>query len=881
MSFFSRIANLSSRSKVEQEIDAELQSHIEMRIEDNIAAGMSPEKARRDALLRFGNPTITKERVAGMDLSLVLDAVWRETRYALRQLFRRPGFAVTAIVTLALGIGANVVVFSVLNALLLRPLHVQEPQSLYNVEHKEHDSHYQSYPDYIDYRDRNSTFSGMVAYDMAKAAVSTGDSVTRNFGYLASGNYFDVLGVQPALGRFFHASDEHGPDSAPYVVLSYDFWRGRFNGNPSVIGSTVDLNHHPFIVIGVAPEPFHGTETFYWPDFWIPMVNAAQIGYSRHYLENRSTHNPWILGRLKPGVTPQQASDNLNAISSELARQYPIEDNGLDARLVKPGLMGDSWGDPIRAFMAGIMLLAALVLLAACANLGSIFAVRAADRSRELAIRLAIGSSRWNILRGLLTEAVIVSLLGGIAGTLFASGLLQALSRWRPFADFPIHVAVLPDSKVYALALLLSLGSGILFGLLPARQIRQSDAAQVMKSGAGGAPSLRRFALRDILLGVQIAICTLLLTASLVALRGMQRSLHAPLGFQPQGVTLAATELNMAGYQEDQWLPVQKRMLTETAQIPGVTAVGIIDRTLLGNGCCGSEGVFHAGTTDFRKEAFDARNFSISPGYLNAAGTRLLSGRNFTWQDDANTPPVVLVNATFARMMFGNTPAVGQHFLLFRGTKPKEVVGVVEDGKYQSLTEDAQPAMFFPLAQEINDNDTVLAVRSTLPPVEMASALDRVLTGIDPNLPLTLRSWTDALDLALFPARAATAALGIMGLLAAMLAITGIFGMAAYSVSRRMKELGIRVALGAARVELIRSALGRPLILLLSGLAAGLAMGLLASGLLAQIVYEATPRDPLVIGGVILTMTLLGVIAIWIPARQALRIDPARLLRDE
>jgi hypothetical protein len=291
--------------------------------------------------------------------------------------------------------------------------------------------------------------------------------------------------------------------------------------------------------------------------------------------------------------------------------------------------------------------------------------------------------------------------------------------------------------------------------------------------------------------------------------------------------------------------------------------------------------VFREGTTEFRKEVIDARNFSISPGYLEASGTRLLSGRDISWHDEANSPPVVLVNAAFARMMFGDTPAVGQRFLLYRGTHPKEVVGVVEDGKYQSLTEEAQPAMFFPLTQELNSNDTVVVVRSALPPTEIAAALDRTLTRIDPNLPLTLHSWPDAIALALFPARAATAALGIMGFLAAMLAITGMFGMASYSVSKRMKEFGIRVALGAQRGEVMRSAVGRPLLLLFGGSAAGLVLGVMASRLLALIVYEATPRDPWVLGGVILAMPLFGLVATWIPACHALGVDPARLLRDE
>jgi predicted permease len=875
------VRRLFSRRRRYRDLSVSIQEHLEEKAAELMEEGVPRKEAMQAARRAFGNVGLIEERSREEWVWPQLDGIRGDIKYAFRQLAKRPGFALTAILTLTLGIGANVVVFSVLNALIVRPLNVSDPQQLYNVEHKDHGDYMQSYPDYLDYRDRNHTFSGMAAYSTISAALSTGQTTTKNFGYLASANYFDMLGVQPELGRFFHGNDEHGIDSVPYIVLSYDYWRTRFNRDPHIVGTTVDLNKQPVTVIGVAPKDFHGTEIFFWPDFWTPVTNAPLIGYSHHYVENRSTHNLFVLGKLKAGVTPQQASDDLNSICRRLAEQYPTDDYGLDARLVKPGLMGDSWGDPVRGFLAGVMALALLVLLAACANLGSIFAARAADRSRELAIRLAIGSSRWVLLRGVLAEALLVSLAGGVAGTFLASALLQGLSRWQPFAEFPYHVIVLPDTKVYVVALLLSVGSGLLFGMLPARQIGRSDAAQVMKSSARAAVLFRRFALRDVLLCVQIALCTLLVTASLVALRGMQHSLHARLGFQPQGVMLAGTDLTMAGYKEEQFLPVQKRMLEETARIPGVSAVGIIDRTILGEDCCGSEGVFRADTTDFRQEVFDAHNFSISPEYLEASGMRLLAGRNFTWHDDANSPPVALVNVTFARMMFGNTNVVGQHFLLYRGAVPKEAVGVVEDGKYQSLTEDPQPAMFFPLPQEINDDDTVLVVRSALPPSEIAARLDRTLTGIDPNLPLTLHSWPDALDLALFPARAATAALGIMGLLAAMLAITGTFGIATYNVSKRMKELGIRVALGAARVELIRSALGRPLILLLSGSAAGLVMGMLASRLLAQIVYEATPRDPLVLVGTMVTMALLGLLATWLPARQSLSIDPARLLREE
>jgi predicted permease len=415
--------------------------------------------------------------------------------------------------------------------------------------------------------------------------------------------------------------------------------------------------------------------------------------------------------------------------------------------------------------------------------------------------------------------------------------------------------------------------------MLPARQIWRTQVVQVIRGGAVGEGIFRRFTVRDALLTVQIALCTLLVTASLVAVRGMQRSRHAVLGIQPQGAILADFDLRMAGDSAETSPQVEKRMIDKAAQIPGVTAVGAISYIPLNFGA-GSTPVYASGTADLRpsKSVLSVKFFSTSPGYLSAAGTQLLAGRDFTWRDDGTSPKVVLVNETFARRMFGNSTAIGKRFLVW-GTDPYQIVGVVQNGKYDSLTENPQPAMFFPLAQSVSSH-AVLVVRSRLAPAEATAALHAVLTGIEPSLPFTIQSWSDALGLVLFPAQAATGALGIMGLLAAMLAVTGIFGMAAYSVSKRMKELGIRIALGAQPAQLMRSALGRPLVLLLSGSVAGLVLGVLASRLLAQIVYEATPRDPVVMGGVVVTMALLGLLATWIPARRALHIDPNQLLHE-
>ncbi len=813
-----------------------------------------------------------------------MHAILQDIRFSFRQLRKSPGFALTAIFTLALGVGANVVVFSVLNALILKPLHIPEGNNLYQVSRKHQGWDTQSYPDYIDYRDKNTTFRGLTAYAFASAGVviptsgSQSSTVTEHWGYIASGNYFDLLGIQPALGRLFHQSDERGPDSAPYIVISYGFWRDRFNSDPHVLNSVINLDKHPYTVIGVAPADFHGTELFMWPDFWIPMVNEEQVE-GGSFLNERDDHQIYVIGRLKAGVTPQQAGENLNNIARQLARTY-TEDDSLDAHLVKPGLLGDSLGGPMRGFLIGVMCMALLVLLAACANLASIFAARAADRSRELSIRLAIGASRWNMVRQLLTESIIIALLGGAFGMLIASFLLNALSNWQPMVQMPMHVIVNPDASVYLVAFLLSLFSGTLFGLLPARQVWNIDASHAMKVGTVVITTFRRLSLRDILLGVQIAICTLLVTASFVALRGMVRSLHANFGFNPENVTLLSTDMGLAGYSDDQSEPLQQRMLNQIAQIPGVTAVGAINHIPLGVSTSDAD-VYRPETTDYRESnaVTDAIYASITPGYLAAAQTHLLAGRDFTWHDDEKAPSVAIVNATFARTVYGNKSAIGQHFKRSEG-HVYEIVGVVEDGKYRTLVENTHPAMFFPMAQNTHSN-VYFVVRSQRLRTEVVPALQHIMRATDASLPYTIRSWKESLAFALFPARAATAALGVMGLLAAMLAVTGIFGMASYSVSKRMKELGIRVALGAQSLQLIHAALARPLILLLTGSIAGLFLGILASGLLSYVVYEAAPSDPLVLLGVALTMTLLGLIATFVPARRAQNIDPARLLREE
>ena len=807
--------------------------------------------------------------------------MFSDVRYAIRQLKKSPGFAVTAVLTLALGIGANAVVFSVLNALILRPLNVPNARRLFTVERGTFLSPNHSYPDYVDLRERNRSFESLAAYNIpGPLALDTGGNPSTMWPYETSGNYFDALGIQPYVGRFFHASDEHGANSAPYIVLSYAYWQSHFAGDRAAVGRVVEINKHPYTIIGVAPQEFRGTELFFAPALWVPMVQQPQLeGWNA--LTSRGAHSSFVIGRLKPGVTPAQATADLQSIASWLTKTYPGADDGLSFALARPGLLGDMLGRPARAFMAGLMLLAGLILLAACANLGSLFAARAADRSKEIALRMALGSRRGLILRQLLTEAILISLVGGASGLLGGIGILRWLSAWQPIPNIPINVPVNPDVWTFVVALVLALVSGLLFGMVPVRQVLKSDPWQIIRSAGSGVAEMRRFTMRDLLLVVQVAICAVLVTSSLVAVRGLARSLHSNFGFNPQNVMLVGTDLHMAGYTDDRAPQMQRRMLDAVSAIPGVSVAAYTDRVQLNLGG-GDADVFKDSATDYRptNAVADAVNYDVSPGYFEAAGTTLLAGRAITWHDDKKAPDVAVVNREFARRVFGSVDkAIGGHFK-FSGGNRAEVVGVVEDGKYKTLTENPMPAMFFPILQQTSAF-TWLVVRSNRDPQEIAGALERTLHGLDAGLPLMIETWNRQLNSALFAARVATVALGILGMLGGMLAVTGIFGMASYVVSKRLRELGIRVALGARQREVLRAALGRAFVLLAAGSVAGIVLGVLATRVLSYIVYQASPKDPVVLGGVVLSMLLLGLFAAWIPAHKALGVDPMILLREE
>ena len=875
-----KLCGLFGRERRTSELREEFCAHLAMEEQENLESGMSREEAHYAALRCFGNVTLAQEGSTEMWGWNSIETFLQDLRYAWRMLRRNPGFTAVAVLSLALGVGANALVFSVVNALLLRSLPVERPDQLVFLETKSGIT--QSFPNYRDLRDRNKAFSGLVGYRLVPMEFESASGATRIWGLLATGNYFDMLGLRPVMGRFFHQADDLHAGASPYAVLSYSAWRGRFGGDSGIVGKTVRINRLPYTVLGVAPPDFHGTELWYWPEVWVPMMMEPQIeNYpDAGWLDNRGTWDTWVLGRLKPGASKTQALANLNTIAAQLAREHPDNNEGLQFKLAEPGLAGDYFGGPAKAFTLGVLGLAALVLLAACANLAGLLTARARDRQREIAIRLSIGARRARVVRQVLTETLVLSLAGGAAGYTLAFVLSQALTRWRAPMDIPVQFDVNPDWRVFLFASVVSIVAGALFGSAPAWRAAKTDANSVLK-GAATSSVRRRLAFRDVLVVLQVALCFVLVTTCLISLRGLQQSLKMRLGFEPQGVSVVAFDLGLAGYSEEKGRAFQQRVLDAVKQLPGVRSAAYSNSVPLSIDQSTTT-VFPGDKPALRpSEGTSANYYEVSPGYFETIGTKLLAGRDFNWHDDAKAPRVAIVNRAFGRQVLHSESAAGKRFRQGPKGSLVEVAGVVEDGKYQSLTESQQPAVFWPMLQNYNGT-TTLEVRSSIPAAQMVREMRQAVAGLDPELPLYGTGSVDQmLGFAFFPTHAAAIALSAFGVLAIMLAVTGIHGLVSYAVARRVREIGIRMAVGARPSQVLRLVLGRTMALLAVGSAIGLVASLAAGQVLASVVYGASSRDPRTLLAVLATIVVLGLISSWTPTRRALGIDPIAALRCE
>jgi predicted permease len=791
---------------------------------------------------------------------------------------RTPLFTVVALATLALGIGANATIFTVVDNVLLHTLPVRDSSRILFVNWGDQDN--MSYPNYIDFRDRNRSFSDLAAYRIRTANVSLHPRDNAYaLGNEVTGNYFGALGVEPELGRFFGPSDDDQPGAHPVIVLSHRFWRNRLAGDVHVIGSTVRISGYPFTVIGVAPPSFFGTEVILNADYWVPMSMELQVEPGNDWIHSRNNQNVFALGRLKPGVAPAQAEADLDRIAAGLAREYPKDiDPRQKIELSRPGLFGNNLRRPMARIVAVFASVAGLVLLLACVNLAGMLLARAADRRREVGIRLALGASRWQLVRQLMTESLLLAVSGGVLGFALASAVCRLISSWRPAFSLPINTALHPNEVVLGFAALTVICTALLFGLAPALQTVRTSLIPSLKN-----ERLSRWSLRDILVAAQIAISVVLVICSVLVIRSARHALSLNLGLKPEGAVAVSFDLTMQGYGDDRVQAFDADLLAKASAIPGIDSVGIVNVLPLQQ--------WEENDTISRADRpipkpYERRAailYDISPGYFRAAGTRLLAGRDFDDRDRPGAPRVAIVNDACARVLFGAENPLGKRIRLAENPPGAdvEVVGVVENGKYEYLGEPPHPVIFRPLAPG-GMRYTTLVARSALPAPQATALLRKAVLDLNPELTLvSAGNIRDQLALALLPVRIVAIVLGVFGVLALVLAATGLFALIAYAVSRRTREIGIRMALGARRGQVLSSVLARTILLCAAGAATGALLALSAGKVLATVLYGVSPHDPETLLAAFLIVTGVALLACWHPALRAIRIDPALTLREE
>jgi predicted permease len=866
-------------NRMEADLKRELALHLHELTAEFERRGHSHADAIRMAKREFGGSELVKEQCRDERRWAWMAGLRQDMVFAVRQMRRSPGFAATAVLTLALGIAANVIVFGVLQAMILRSPDLPHGDRVMTLGLTKLAFPMLSYPEVRAVRDESTVFSAVAAYNVQSFGMEADGWTRPVWGFEASGQYFEVTGTKPFLGRLLGRADDDHPGASDAAVLSWPAWKSDFGADPNVVGKTVRLNKHRYTIVGVTPEGFYGTERFVQPAIFVPMANEAALE-GVNWLDQRSNKHLFSIVRMKEGLTLPQVQAELNAIAARIRQQYPKEEEGLGLKLARPGLMGDFLGGPARVFLAGVMALAGIVLLAACANLGSLFAARTADRTREIAIRMAIGSSRWRILRQVLVEATLISMLGGACACGLSWMALTSLATWHPPTDYPIKFSVLPQPSLILTTLLISLVAGVLFGVMPLRQIFKADPNDAIKSGGVQGFAGRRWALRDCLLAAQIALCCVTVMAAFVSLRGLGKALTMDLGIQTQNAVVTRFEMSQAGYSSEGADHFQRQLLERVSQVPGVKAAGYANRLPLD--FPQTAAIFAQQTTDLRPvhKAFNSYAFRVSPGYFSAAATTRIAGRDVSFADTGKSPAVAVVNREFARRLFHSEDAVGRYFKDREG-RTVQIVGMVADGKYLVLSEDPQAAVFYPISQG-GDTAVSLIVRTQGDTAGMAAAIRKLVRDRDSTIPIRVSGeWKSQLGLTFFPSQVATVALSLFGAFGLLLSITGTFGLASYTVSRRLRELSIRVALGGQAKQILSAALGRILILLGLGSLVGMVLGAAASRLLSAIVYQASAQDPMVLGAVALTMGVTGSLAVLAPVRRALHIDPAKLLREQ
>jgi predicted permease len=872
-----RIRMLFASGRLDRDFAAELESHLSLHIDDNLRAGMGPDEARRAALARLGGMSQAQEARRESRGIPALERFLRDVRYGARALRAMPAFTLVAVLTLGLGIGANAAIFSVINAALFQPLPVERPEELVTINHARGGLPIHSYPDYRDFRDRGSLLAGVAAFRISPMNLDLDGVATRVWGNLVSGNYFELLGVRPVLGRTLTPADDRVPGAHPVLVLAYECWQARFAGDPNIVGRTVRINGAAFTILGVLPAGFHGTEHLVAPELWVPIMMQAHVESGNDWLERRRTHNIMVVGRLGAGVSHAQAEASLNAIAAALAREYPASNEGMRLMLSSPGLVGTLLRGPMIGFSGALLAIAGLVLLLTCTNLTGLLLARSTDRQRDTAIRLALGAGRGDLVRRSLVESALVSLAGAGAALVFADVFAALLTGWRPPGDFPLGLRVELDYRVLAFSLGLAALATFLVGFIPAISSARTAIVSGLKEETvrwrGG------WHARDVIVAVQVALSTILLVGSLLVVRSLQQASTLDIGFNPDGAVSAKVDLGLQGYERDRALAFQRELLERVAALPGIDSAATANAIPLGTDIS-THSVYVEGRPEPRGvDIPEAIYYQVSPGFFRAMEMRLMAGRDFEPGDVRGSRPVAVVNQAFADQLLGAGPAVGKRFRSGRTGAWIEIIGVVQNGKYQSLGESPQPAAFHSAMQWYNPTTTVVA-RSGLPAGEVLALIRTVVRNLDPGLPVfDDMPLSRILALPLLPARIAAGFLAAFGALALVLVLVGTYGLISYGIAQRTREICIRLAVGAASRHIAGLVLGRAAVVWAVGVTLGVAAALAGAPALDPILFRVDARDPVVFLAACAILALITAAACWFPIRRALVADPSGLLR--
>jgi macrolide transport system ATP-binding/permease protein len=879
-----RLCSLFHKQQLERELNDELASHLEMHIEDNLRTGMTPEAARRDALLKLGGLEQTKEIYRGQRGLPMIETALQDLRFGLRMLRRSPGFSILAILCLTLGIGANAAVFSWVEGILFRPYpavtHQERLLALTGTARGESGATGISWPDLVDLQRSCTLLDAFIVNKIMGTTLNVGDRAERTIGSIVSANYFDAIGVHPILGRGFEPGEDSGRNAHPVTVISYQLWRARFKGDPQIIGKTQRLNGVLHTIVGVAPEGFYGTFVGWGMQFWVPASMEEIFEAGGYKLEDRGAR--WIEAyvRLKPGVTPQQAQDEISAVAKRLEADYPDTNRGRGIKL------WPLWQTPFNN--AGTLLptleimlaVVVFVLLIACANVGNLLLVRSFARRHEMTVRLAIGAGRGRLVKQLLTEGLILSAFGAAGGLLVAHWCRHALVLLFPArAGVAMHLPGEIDWRVLALSAGVCLIATLLIGLVPAVQSGKIDLAAALKAESAGVVGGRgRAWVRSGLVLVQVSLSFVLLVGAGLLLQSLQRIRTASPGFSTREVLFTAVDLVSAGYDARRAQNFQEELLERVKALPGVESAAFARVTPLGYRTYSSTPIAVDGYQPPPEEQPTAQYNEVGPDYFATMGIPLVSGREFTRADDERAALVAVVNETMAAKYWRGRNPIGERVQI-KG-RWMQVVGVAKDSKYQSVRETPKPFFYVPQRQNFSV-EAGLYIRTPLRPETMVTALAREVRLLDGNLaPYEVITLQEQVDRSTSPQLVAVTLVGLLGGLALVLAAIGLYGVMSYAVSQSTRELGLRMALGAGASNLLRLVMSRGLTLTAGGVLLGAAAALALTRLLGNLLYKVSPRDPLAFGSALVVITIASLAACFLPAWRATRVDPARALRD-